>query len=351
MSDSIISDINNIVHGGDVYRNQVELDFSVNLNPNPVPKSIINAAANGLSELHQYPDPFQQELKARIAAYEEVQADQIICGSGASELLMAVCHAFLPCKALIAGPCYAGYRRALEAAGAEIEEYMLDENTGFELDEGFIDAITDDTDIIFIADPNNPNGKLAGKDILGKIEEVCDAKGIILVIDECFLPLTEKGLEHSVISGKTLHLRAFTKTFAIPGIRIGYMISADKGMLSEIALHLPEWNVSRIAERTGEAAAAILKETDYLENAVRMIGQERTYLRKELESMGIKVYESDTNYLLFRTRADLYDLLLDKGILIRKCANFSGLDDTFFRIAVRAHKDNEQLMLALREVL
>ena len=342
---------NEAVHGGDVYRNDVKLDFSVNLNPMPVPQAVTDAALAGLREMNQYPDPYQQKLKERIAAYEGVTADEIICGSGASELLMAVCHAFLPRKALVTAPCYAGYARALEASGAEVTEYMLNRQNGFELDEGFIDAITDDTDIVFIADPNNPNGKLIRQDVKKKIASVCDDKGIVLVTDECFLPLTSRGCAPDQIAGKTLHLRAFTKTFAIPGIRIGYMISRDTVMLSEIAAHLPEWNVSRIAERTGEAAAAVLRETDYLAASVDMIGREREYLRKELNSLGIRVFDSDTNYLLIKSWPDLYGRLLARGVLVRRCANFTGLDDTFFRIAVRAHEDNEQLIRILRELI
>jgi len=353
MSCSNVYDISNkVVHGGDVYRNSVKLDYSVNLNPVALPEPVMDAAVSGLRlEMHQYPDPFQQRLKESIADYEGIEPDRIICGSGASELIMAVCHAFLPCKALITAPSYAGYRRALNAVGAEVKEYLIDERSGFRLDEGFADAIEDDTDIVFITEPNNPNGRLIDRDVLEKITEKCEDKGVILVIDECFLPLTERGLEKSHIRGKTLHLRAFTKTFAIPGIRIGYMISASREMLSEIAMHLPEWNVSRIAERTGEAAAKVLAETEYLAESVRMIGVERAYLMKELESLGIKVYESDTNYLLLRSRPDLYDMLLQRGILIRRCANFSGLDDTYFRIAIRRHEDNEQLIGILREII
>ncbi len=354
------------VHGGDVYRNEVVLDFSVNLNPMPMPRDVMDAAAAGLIELHQYPDPLQQKLRENIAEYEGVSGGSIICGNGASELLMAVCHAFRPRKALITAPCYAGYERALASVDAEVTEYRMEEAEGFALGEDFLDHLTEDVDIVFIADPNNPDGKLIEASLKERIAEVCREKGIVLVIDECFLPLTERGLGTSHAtdsinpgtgSGQAaeadgaLHLRAFTKTFAIPGIRIGYMISDDRNKLDLIAKHLPEWNVSRIAERTGEAAAKVLSETDYLASSVKMIRDERAFLMKELENLGIRVYESDTNYLLFRCWPDLYDRLLEKGILIRRCSNFSGLDDTYFRIAVRTHEGNKRLISALEEIL
>jgi threonine-phosphate decarboxylase len=109
--------------------------------------------------------------------------------------------------------------------------------------------------------------------------------------------------------------------------------------------------MSVVAEKAGEAAAEILRDTDYLAESLERIEAEREYLTAELRNLGLRVYESDTNYMLFESRPDLYDRLLEKGILIRKCANFSGLDESFFRIAVRTHEDNEELVSALAEVL
>lgn len=344
--------ISNIsTHGGDVYRNSVDIDFSVSLNPVALPEEVTDAAALGLREMHQYPDPLQQSLREAIAGCEGINPWNVICGSGASELIMAICHAFAPGRAVITAPCYSGYRRALAACGAAVQEHALDPSGGFRLDRGILDIITEDTDIVFIADPNNPDGKLIDAGLKKQIERHCEECGALLVIDECFLPLTERGLGRTDIEGRTLHLRAFTKTFAVPGIRLGYLISRDAGVLDRIAAHLPEWNVSRIAERIGEAAAAVLKGTDYLERSVRMIAEEREYLTSALRATGIEVFESDANYLLLRSRPDLYDRLLEQGILIRRCSDFSGLDDTFFRIAVRRHEDNERLADAVREIL
>ena len=209
--------------------------------------------------------------------------------------------------------------------------------------------------MVFITDPNNPNGKLIRPDLKKAIAAKCEECGAVLVIDECFYPLTDAGLaaRHGggAITDNALHLRAFTKTFAIPGIRTGYMLSRDTALLDKIKKHLPEWNVSRIAERTGEAAAKVLAETDYLENSVGMISKEREYLTEQLTELGIKVYPGDTNYLLIRSVPDLYDRLMAKGIMVRRCANFSGLDETYFRIAVRRHEDNEDLIKAINSII
>ena len=343
--------VNEAVHGGDVYRNEVRLDFSVNLNPLEMPVSVAEAVMAGLEEIHQYPDPQQQSLREGIASFEGLSPDHIVCGNGASELIMAAVHAVKPKKALVSAPCYAGYAVALKAEDVVTEEYPLREENDFALDEGVLERISADTDIVFIADPNNPNGKLISPELKKEIAEKCAECGAVPVIDECFLPLTGEWEERKDLSDEALHLRAFTKTFAIPGIRLGYMISRDRELLKGIRKHLPEWNVSRIAERTGEAAAKVLAETDYIERSVSMIREERAYLAGELAGCGIRVYPGDANYLLIRSVPDLYDRLLAKGILIRRCANFSGLDETYFRIAVRRREDNETLIKAIGEIL
>ena len=339
------------LHGGDVYRNEVRLDYSVNLNPFDMPAEVTEAMLAGLSEIYQYPDPAQQKLRERIADLECVGTENVVCGNGASELLMAAVHAVMPQKALITAPCYAGYAVALKAADAEVAEYLFDEKKDFAVDEGILEQIDDSTGMVFIADPNNPNGSLIDPELKRAITARCEECGAVLVIDECFYPLTEAGPGKSGIIDSALHLRAFTKTFAIPGIRIGYMLSKNTELLDRIREHLPEWNVSRIAERTGEAAAKVLEETDYLRDSVNLINKERKYLSEQLEELGVRVYRSDTNYLLIKSEPGLYERLLEKGILIRRCANFSGLDDTYFRIAVRKHDDNVELIKILRQVL
>ena len=204
---------------------------------------------------------------------------------------------------------------------------------------------------MFIADPNNPNGKLIDPELKKAICEKCAESGAVLVIDECFYPLTEAGLSRSSFEDNALHLKAFTKTFAIPGVRVGYMTSHDEEILGMIRKHLPEWNVSRIAERTGEAAAEVLAETDYLERSVSYIAEERAFLSERLTELGLKVYPSDTNFLLIKSYPGLYDQLIKRDILIRNCMNFSGLDDTYFRIAVRTHPDNEELVRIIEGLL
>lgn len=350
--DSSVNSKTKILHGGDVYRNAVRLDFSVNLNPAEIPHAVKEECAGALGDLRQYPDPLQQGLRTAIAEMDGVSAEDVICGNGASELIMAAAHALMPKKALITAPCYAGYRVALEANGTEIREHALAEENGFALTEDILGALTEDLDLVILGDPNNPSGRLIDPSLLGRIRNACAAKGITLMTDECFLPLTGRGTEAPAEDDLSIHLRAFTKTFAVPALRLGYLVCRDRDLLGRIGKHLPEWNVSLIAERAGIAAAGAGGcSSGFIRASVRTIERERRFLSEELRSLGIRVFPSDTAYLLLRTDPRLKDRLLENGILVRDCSGFSGLGDGYIRIAVRNREDNMQLLAAVKEAL
>ena len=354
MSDfDVFTDHSFLSHGGDIYRNHVRLDFSINLNPLPVPDTVKEAAFRGLGRMREYPDPLQRKLTRAIARMESVPETCILCGNGASELIMGIVRAFRPEKALLTAPCYSGYEYALKAAGAETEHHYLDESRGFELGEDYLEKLDEGPDMIFLTDPNNPNGKRIGRELLEEILGRCRQKDVIPVLDECFLPLSsEGGRKGSLCPEKSgaLHLRAFTKTFSMPGIRIGYLLCNDPERVRLIRRNLPEWNVSVIAEEAGVEAARVACETDYVRRSSELIRIEREVLVRELSGLGFRVYPGDANYLLFRAEPGLYEDLLEQGILIRKCGNYRGLDERYFRIAVRTPEANAELIRTIKEL-
>ena len=365
-----------LTHGGDWAGFEIEygrqpLDFSMNVNPLGISKAMQEAIAKAAASAERYPDPLCRELTQRLAEAEGVPAERIFCGNGAADIIFRLAHALKaggdmllrqePPEAhesgaaksvlLVTAPTFSEYETAFAENGWQICRYLLKEEQGFRIGEDILDAIGEDTDAVFLCEPNNPTGITTDHQILHKILKHCRQTDTVLVIDECFYPLTGAGISGRGLNDNALHLRAFTKTFAIPGIRLGYVISRDREMLTAIRKHLPEWNVSRIAERTGEAASDVIRKTGYLEESVRMIDRERGYLAGQLEKLGIRVYGSDTNYILIRSVSDLYERLLERGVLIRRCANFSGLDETYFRIAVRKHEENEELIKIIGEVI
>lgn len=175
------------IHGGNTYDKEVSLDFSVNINPLGMPDGVQDAILNNMSGYETYPDIRYTALREAVAGKERVQAERILCGNGASELIMAVVRAEKPYKCAVAAPSFSGYERAVSAYGAETEYYKLDEKNGF----GYADACSQlkdmDIQMCFICNPNNPTGNLIPEDILVNILDICRDRNIVVVADECFL--------------------------------------------------------------------------------------------------------------------------------------------------------------------
>ena len=339
-----------IVHGGDVYRHPGVLDFSSNINPLGTPESVIQAACDSMRDISCYPDVLQEKLLAGLSDYEQVPAEQLICGNGAAEVIFSFVHAIGPERALVTAPSFAEYESALQAAGCETLYYNLDEKNGFVLTEAYLDSLTPDLDMAFLCNPNNPTGCTIDSALLEKILERCRDHSIWLLVDECFQDFIDE--PHSLtVKGKLdsfpqlFILKAFTKRYAVPGIRLGYGLTANQELLEAMHKIVQPWNVSVPAQAAGCAA---LREEAYVNEARALIREERAFLKKELAGLGYKVYDSKANYVFFRGPADLQEKALEKQVLIRSCANYPGLSEGYFRVAVRRHEENLKLLEALR---
>ena len=339
-------------HGGDIYGGSVRLDFSANTNPMGTPESVISAAAESLKHADRYPDPYARELIKAIAEYHGISEDMILAGAGAAELIYAYCMAGKFRRAMIVSPTFAEYELGLRAQGdvEMIYETALDEDD-FAFTEGIVDSIRSKRpEVVFICNPNNPTGKLADPALIKDIVETSENTGAKVFLDECFIELAE-GV--SMISSLEDHpnltiLRAFTKNYGMAGLRLGYVLSSDEETLSSMAAVTQPWNISTPAQAAGIQA---LKERDFLIKSIGLIREERKYLHDGLEDLGFRVLDSDVNFLLFRGPEDLFDSMKAKGILIRNCDNYHGLGSGWFRIAVKLHDENEELLRTLKEVL
>ena len=366
-------------HGGEQVARASEAkmtDFSVNVNPLGLPESVKSAIQNAIPDLERYPDQNCTRLREKLAGTHSLSPEHIICGNGASELISLVTNAISPKNALLLSPTFSGYEKALKAARAKVHYHFLKAESDFALDETIFDSIQKNKpDMIFLCSPNNPTGRLIEKPLLEKIATQCDESGISLVVDECFLDFTEHANEsmfrfveenpHLVV------LNAFTKIYAMAGIRLGYLATSNPALLHKINALRPEWNVSTLAQIAGEAA---LGERSYIEETHALIKQERDYLSKELKALGFRVFPSDANFILFEVNfqqikenskndgskvdsesnnkfkknlnmSENFDkLLLENGIFLRNCGNFTGLSEKFYRTAVRTHEENMQLV-------
>ncbi len=359
------------MHGGDIYRQAVSHDFSVNVSPLGMPEAVRAALIRAARRAEEYPDPRHERLVRALSGALDVSGERLLMGNGASELLMAICHALHPESAMITAPSFSGYRAALYAVlpDSRIFRYALREKHAFLPDEGLIGAVLEKKpSLLILTNPNNPNGLLIPPGLLQRVIDACAQTGTLLLLDACFLELAVRDGDAPVQSGLVLRdfisrapwieLRAFTKSFAIPGVRLGYAVCSDGALAEKVRRQLPEWNLSVFA---GEAGCACLAAAGSLPAARRLILRERTFLSRELSAVCSKsgehiitVFPSDANFLLLRYepdvragRAGLYRRLLDRGILIRDCSDYEGLGAGWYRIAVRTHNENELLIRAI----
>ena len=339
-------------HGGDIYEGIVRLDFSANTNPMGTPPGVKKAAAQSLEYADRYPDPYARELIRAIAGYHCLPEDYVLAGAGAAELIYSYCQAGKFRKALIVSPTFAEYELGLRAAGdTEIIYETADEQDDFSFGSAITSAVLQNRpDVVFMCNPNNPTGKLADPALIRDIADISEKEGLKVFLDECFIDLAEgESMTVSLDRYPNLTiLRAFTKTYGMAGLRLGYVLSSDSALLGEMARNVQPWNISTPAQAAGVQA---LREDEFLKESICLIKDERDYLAKGLRSLGVKVLDSDVNFLLFRGPADLHEKMKAEGILIRDCSNYTGLEKGWYRIAVKLHEENEELLRTMKKVL
>ena len=341
-------------HGGEVYSKAVEIDFSANINPLGTPEAVKEAVRDSLPLLSQYPDPYCRALVGAIAGFEGVPAERVLCGNGAAELIFSLCAALGPKRALLPVPSFSEYRTALEAAGCETEFYFMEQSEDFALTERFLPVLEGfGGDMLLLCNPNNPTGQVIDPALLEEIRDICVRKGIFLFIDECFLDLTQGGeglsLARRLRDGeRTLLLKAFTKSYGMAGLRLGYCLCASPALLTEMGRATQAWNVSLPAQAAGVAA---LGQREFLDRARAIIHTQRPLLATGLEALGLTVIPSRANFLLFFSPRPLGEALLERGLQIRDCANYPGLGPGWYRTAVRLPEQNKRLLDAIKEIL
>lgn len=340
-------------HGGDIYHHKNILDFSANINLLGIPQGVVKAACEGASLSYQYPDIQCTKLREAISKAEGISMDHIICGNGAADLLFSLVLAQKPKKALLPIPSFYEYEQALTMAGCEVIYHDLKEESGFLLLEGFLNKITSDVDIIFLCNPNNPTGALIEPEILEDIIRKCETYDVLLVLDECFMDFTIEKEKYSrktrVQDTKNLFiLKAFTKLYAMPGLRLGYGITSNIELINKMRKVSQPWSVSIPAQMAGIAA---LKEEKYVRESLKLLRKEKAFLLNEFKKMNFQIYGSKANYIFFKAQKDLYDKCLQNGILIRDCSNYKGLKEGYYRIVVKNQEENRKLVKVLKEII
>ena len=335
-------------HGG---RSDVKYDFSANINPLGIPPNIKQAIINSIDSAQKYPDPECRELTEKIALKEHTKAENIVCGNGAADLIYRIVSVIKPHNAVICSPTFSEYEKALFENKCCIRKFPLCPEKDFLCDDAITEALTSDTDMLIMCNPNNPTGKVIPTDLLEKICSICEKNNIFFLCDECFMDFVKDSDQLTAgrfINNRVIILKAFTKIYAMPGIRLGYAVFGSSSLGEDVRRRGQFWAVSSIAQAAGIAA---LQEKGFVNKTIELIENERRFLTESLRKLGFRVFGSDANFILFYCEFALDKILTKKSIAIRNCENFDGLGKGYFRIAVRSHEENLMFTKALKECI
>lgn len=347
------------LHGGNIYKLKREggvevLDYSSNINPLGVPESFKKAVIENFEALEKYPDIDYVELRECIADYNGCSIENVIVGNGATEVLFLYMKAIKAKKVLIIAPTFAEYERAAKAAGRDVKFFPLSKD--FLLDENLLMDFITDEDVVVMCNPNNPTGKFQDLDKIERIAQFLERKNKKLFIDEAFIEFVDGWKEKTafLLKHKNIFiLRALTKFFALPGVRLGYGLTLDENILDEIKKIREPWSVNGVAEIAGKT---MLFDKLYIHKTETWIKKEKIQFYEELKSLkGIEVTPTETNFILVKLLNDdaksFRKKMIENGVLVRDASNFVFLDESYIRLAIKDRKSNEKVLEALKKVL
>ena len=343
-----------VIHGGrPTLHDSKIIDFSSNISPIGIPPSVKKTLKKNIDNIKNYPDFSSSTVISSLKKYTQLEKSNILVGNGAIEIIYNFCFAFLSkkTKVLIPVPTFQEYETAAKLNNCKIS-YFKTMNLSKNLDL-FISQIPKNG-CVFICNPNNPTGKLLPKNQLLQIIQKAKKLSTLVFVDECFIEMVPESNESIISYVKKYEnlfvLRSLTKSFALPGIRIGYA-AASKQMIEILEKIKIPWSVNSLAQ---DAANTALKNKSHLIKSNLMIKKELNYLTNKINRLdGFHCDNSSTNFILIKIKKDstkLQKKLLEQKFLIRDCKNFRGLNNHYIRIAVKSHKDNLKLVKALENL-
>ena len=346
-------------HGGDIYSaaealkkipaNRI-IDFSASINPLGPSKKVKAEIRKSLKYLGRYPDPACRRLSKRIGRIYNIDPANIICGNGSNELIHLMVAALKPSKVLVTAPSFSEYSRAAKIAGAGINKLYLEEKNMFRIDPERFALSMQGCDMAFLGNPNNPTGHVLSKDKVLFIADQAASAGCLLVVDEAFIDFCPK---ESVIEINTLYsnnnlvvLRSLTKFHALAGLRIGFGVF-PQSLTTVLKETKDPWSVNYLAQR---AAYVALGDKVFVKETAKWLKQEKTLLESEFSKLGFTVLPSEANFIFIQhpKAQQIRNRLYKRGILLRDCSNFEGLNSSYLRIAVRSRRENSRLIKELR---
>ncbi|MBR1757649.1 MAG: aminotransferase class I/II-fold pyridoxal phosphate-dependent enzyme [Lachnospiraceae bacterium] len=335
--------------------------FSANVNPLGISYALREKLAAHLDVISSYPDRDYTSLRKAIASYAGTKPERVIVGNGSTELISLAIQIKHPKKALILGPTYSEYERDIALCGGRSRYFPLREEDDFELNLSALSAqITEDIDLLIICNPNNPTSSQITSDTMRHILDICLVKGVFVLVDETYVEFAEEMAKVTSVPltgsyNNLLVLRGVSKFYAAPGLRLGYGICGNPDLLGEIAQRKDPWSVSSLAALAGEI---MFSDHEYIEKTRHLIRDERTRILDILRGFtGCKIYPSSANFLLVRilkegvTAQMLFEACIKKGLMIRNCATFPFLDESYIRFCFMSPEKNDELLAILKEYL
>jgi threonine-phosphate decarboxylase len=355
----------NTNHGANLYdlssklgldKNEL-MDFSSNINPLGSSSLAKKAVIDNIDMVSIYPDPNYYNLKKSISDYCNCKINNILLGSGATELISSFIDIINPKKAVLLSPSYSEYEKELKKVNCNIHKYFSRKENKFRVDvNDFINFINSDNhDLVIICNPNNPTGFAFNNE---EVKIILENTNAFIMIDETYIEFTDTN-EYSSTKlvdsfNKLFVIRGTSKFFGTPGIRLGYGLSSDIKIKEGVNNKLDLWNINTLASIMGEV---MFNDKDFINTSSNILKSEREYLLTELSSIDdFIVYHSDGNFILSEikskkmTASNLREMLIEKHIIVRDCTSFEGLDEYFFRVCTLSHKENKLLIDALKSI-
>ena len=330
------------------------IDFSSNVNPHII-SDLGKYVLEGLEKSRSYPDINYTNLRNNISDYIKVDSELIIPGNGATEIIYLLMKS-IKRRLAILNPTFSEYGRGAKLNNLEIIDFHLKEENNFSIDLDEIQKNMDKFDSLFVCNPNNPNGKV--KD-LNELLDLMIENDKLLIVDETFMEFVGEEEKYSLINKieqtpNLFILKAVTKFFGMPGLRLGYGVTSNKQIINNIYEYKEPWTINSFAENLSNY---LFKDKEYINGSKDYYINERKCMLEELRKISrLKVYDTDTNFVLIKLDDDEANSLklevFEKyNILIRDASNFIGLDKSYIRVAIKSHNDNKVLIESLRKIL
>lgn len=331
-------------------------DFSSNINPLGPSKKALESLKDNLNLLSTYPDVDYLDLREAISTYASCKRENIVLGLGSTEILRDTIYYFAPKTAMILSPCYSEYERELRKISSHIIEYNLEEKNDFKINlDQLINTINEkNIDFLIFANPNNPTGTILKN---SEVERVLRETSARVLVDETYIEFTDMDVFSSSSLTKIYEnlvvVRGTSKFFALPGIRLGYGLTSNEGLLEFFKDKEVLWQINSVAEICGKV---MFSDEAYIKKVYDFIRSRRENFYKELADIeNLRAYDSFGNFILVKilkgpNASKLREKLMKKGLVIRNCESFKNLDESYFRFCILDDDANERLIENLKEI-